>query len=60
MSWLIKNTRNLLLNELSQPGNVVIIGKGRIPDVPAKPNRKLIILFGLLGWFSFWLWFYSC
>ena len=49
MVWLIRNTRNLLLNELSQPGNVVIIGKGRVPDKPAKPNRNLIILIGLLA-----------
>ena len=49
MGWLIRNTRNLLLNELSQPGNVLIVGKGRIPDAPAKPNRILIILIGLLA-----------
>jgi len=37
-----------MLNELSQPGNIVIIGKGRIPDKPAKPNRILIIIVGLI------------
>ena len=48
-----KKYQESALNELSQPGNVVIVGKGRIPDVPAKPNRKLIILIGLLvGLFS--------
>ena len=36
-----------LINELSQPGNAVVIGIGRVPDEPAKPNRLLIILFGL-------------
>ena len=37
-----------LINELSQPGNAVVIGIGRVPDEPAKPNRLLIILFGLI------------
>ncbi|MGE5435598.1 MAG: polysaccharide biosynthesis tyrosine autokinase, partial [Syntrophothermus sp.] len=37
-----------LINELSQPGNAVIIGIGRIPDKPEKPNRLLIILIGLI------------
>ena len=36
-----------LINELSQPGNVVIVDTGRIPDKPAKPNRILIIIIGL-------------
>ena len=37
-----------MINELSQPGNAVIIGMGRVPDEPAKPNRILIILIGLM------------
>jgi len=37
-----------VINELSQPGNVSIIGEGGIPNEPAKPNRKLILLFGLV------------
>jgi len=36
------------INELSQPGNVSIIGEGGIPDKPTKPNRILILLFGLI------------
>ena len=38
-----------MINELSQPGNVHIIGTGRIPDEPAKPNRILIIIIGLIA-----------
>jgi tyrosine-protein kinase Etk/Wzc len=37
-----------MINELSQSGNVFLIGKGRIPDSPEKPNRKLIIMFGFI------------
>ncbi len=37
-----------MINELSQSGNAFIIGNGRIPDEPAKPNRLLIMLFGLI------------
>jgi tyrosine-protein kinase Etk/Wzc len=37
-----------IINELSQPGNAVIIGVGRIPDRPSKPNRILITLIGLI------------
>ena len=37
-----------MINELSQPGNSVIIGIGRVPDRPAKPNRLLIILLGFI------------
>ena len=36
------------INELSQEGNVVIIGEGKIPDTPAKPKRKIIIFFGII------------
>ncbi|MFI5237607.1 MAG: GumC family protein [Ignavibacteriales bacterium] len=37
-----------LINEQSQPGNVLIIDDARIPTFPAKPNRTLIIIIGLL------------
>jgi polysaccharide biosynthesis transport protein len=37
-----------MINELSQSGNVFLISEGRIPDEPEKPNRKLIILFGII------------
>ncbi|WP_337871949.1 polysaccharide biosynthesis tyrosine autokinase [Ignavibacterium sp.] len=37
-----------LINEQSQPGNVLIIDDARKPDFPAKPNRPLIILVGIL------------
>ncbi len=37
-----------VINEQSQPGNVLIVDKGRIPDKPAKPNRKLLVLIGLV------------
>jgi polysaccharide biosynthesis transport protein len=39
-----------LINELSQPGYVVIINDGIMPQVdkPAKPNRLLIVLIGLI------------
>jgi tyrosine-protein kinase Etk/Wzc len=37
-----------LINEQSQPGNVLIIDEARIPIRPSKPNRTLIILIGLL------------
>ena len=36
------------INELSQPGNVVIIDKGRVTQNPAKPNRLLIVLIGFV------------
>lgn len=37
-----------LINEQSQPGNVLIIDDARTPLFPSKPNRPLIILVGLL------------
>ena len=37
-----------VINEQSQPGNVLIVDKGRIPDKPAKPNRVLIIIIGFV------------
>lgn len=36
-----------VINEQSQPGNVLIIDHGLIPDKPEKPNRILIVLIGL-------------
>ncbi len=36
-----------MINELSQSGNVYIIGSGRVPDKPDRPNRFLIVLLGL-------------
>lgn len=37
-----------VINEQSQPGNVIIIDVARRPDKPAKPNRLLIILVGTI------------
>ena len=37
-----------LINVESQPGNVIIIDKARIPSSPSKPNRTLIVLVGLV------------
>lgn len=37
-----------VINEQSQPGNVLIIDNARVPANPAKPNRTLIILVGLI------------
>jgi tyrosine-protein kinase Etk/Wzc len=37
-----------LINVESQPGNVIIIDKARIPKSPSKPNRTLIVLIGLV------------
>ncbi len=37
-----------LINEQSQPGNVLIIDEARKSPIPSKPNRKLIIIIGLL------------
>lgn len=37
-----------LINEQSQPGNVLIIDDARTPYTPSKPNRLLIIIVGLL------------
>jgi polysaccharide biosynthesis transport protein len=41
-----------MINELSQPGDVMIIGKGWIPDKPSKPSIIIIIVIGLLGGFA--------
>ncbi len=37
-----------LINEQSQPGNVLLIDNARRPESPAKPNRLLIVLIGLV------------
>jgi len=37
-----------LVNEKSTTGNVLILNEARVPRQPAKPNRKLIILIGLV------------
>lgn len=37
-----------LINEQSQPGNVMIIDEARIPNFPSKPNRTMIILVGFV------------
>ncbi len=37
-----------LINEQSQPGNVLIIDNAGKPDLPAKPNRILIVLIGFV------------
>lgn len=37
-----------LITEQSQPGSALIIDNARIPDKPAKPNRILIVLLGVL------------
>lgn len=37
-----------LINEQSQPGNVLIVDKARVPEKPAKPNRLLIIVIGFV------------
>ena len=48
-----------MINELSQPGNVAIIGTGRIPDKPAKPNRILIIIIGINSRFILCIWIFT-
>ncbi|MFO7444800.1 MAG: polysaccharide biosynthesis tyrosine autokinase [Ignavibacteriaceae bacterium] len=37
-----------LINEQSQPGNVIIIDSAIIPEFPSKPNRYLIIIIGIV------------
>ncbi len=41
-----------LINEQSQPGNVLIIDNARRPDKPSKPNRILIVLIGFVMGFG--------
>ncbi|MFO7525104.1 MAG: polysaccharide biosynthesis tyrosine autokinase [Ignavibacteriaceae bacterium] len=47
--FLMLNERfqEAVINELSQSGNVIIIDPARVPDGPSKPNRRLLIIFGL-------------
>ena len=52
-SLIEQKYQEALINELSQPGNVVIVGKGRIPHIALKPNRILIILGGIVLGFAF-------
>ncbi len=47
-SLLEQKYQEAQINELSQPGNVVIIDEGRVSDRPAKPNRLLIVLIGFV------------
>jgi succinoglycan biosynthesis transport protein ExoP len=37
-----------LINEQSQPGNVLIIDNARRPNTPSKPNRILIVIVGFV------------
>ncbi|MCX6149816.1 MAG: polysaccharide biosynthesis tyrosine autokinase [Ignavibacteriales bacterium] len=37
-----------LINEQSQPGNVLIVDSARIPYRPSKPNRTLIVIIGFV------------
>jgi len=37
-----------VINEQAQPGNVVVIEAARVMDKPAKPNRTLIVIIGLV------------
>lgn len=48
--YLVINERyqEAMINELSQTGNVILLDSARVPDSPAKPNRRLMIIFGLL------------
>ena len=41
-----------LINEQSQPGNVLIIDNARKPDKPSKPNRLLIVVIGFVMGFG--------
>ena len=43
-----------LINEQSQPGNVLIIDNARVPSSPSKPNRSLMIIVGSFSRFSAW------
>ncbi len=47
--FLLINERyqEAVINELSQSGNVYVLDPAGIPGGPAKPNRRLIIIFGL-------------
>ncbi len=47
-SLIEEKYQDALINEQSQPGNVLVVDKGRIPQKPAKPNRMLIVLIGIV------------
>ncbi|PID59011.1 MAG: hypothetical protein CR986_07350 [Ignavibacteriae bacterium] len=47
-SLLEEKYQEALINEQSTTGSVLIMNYARVPKVPAKPNRKLIILIGLV------------
>ena len=47
-SLIEEKYQDALINEQSQPGNVLVVDKGRIPLKPAKPNRLLIVLIGIV------------
>jgi tyrosine-protein kinase Etk/Wzc len=47
-SLLEEKHQEAQINELSQPGNVIIIDTGRVISRPAKPNRMMIVLLGLI------------
>ena len=47
-SLLEQKHQEAQINELSQPGNVIIIDGGIIPQFPSKPDRQRIVLIGLL------------
>jgi len=47
-SLIEEKYQEALINEQSQPGNVLVVDKGRIPEKPAKPNRLLIVLIGIV------------
>jgi polysaccharide biosynthesis transport protein len=56
-SLLEEKYQEAIINEQSQPGNIFIFDKAVQPILPAKPNRFIIILAGLIigiiGGFSF-------
>jgi tyrosine-protein kinase Etk/Wzc len=45
-SLLEEKHQEAQINELSQPGNVVVIDTGRVSLLPSKPNRIIIIFIG--------------
>ena len=47
-SLLEEKQQEAQINELSQPGNVIIIDQGGVPKSPSKPNRVLIVLLGFI------------
>ncbi len=47
-SLLEEKYQEAVINEQSQPGNVIIVDPAIKPDLPAKPNRILIILIGFV------------